>query len=143
MKEIGADLLVKTINGLVTGTLKETPQELTTDNWQLTTHFHHAPKISTETLRIDWNKNVDDVYNLIRGLSPYPAAFTLLNGKTLKIYKAKKEITKPSISVGEFETDKKTFLKFACSNGYISITELQLEGKKRMNVENFLKGYRF
>ena len=143
MKEIGADLLVKTINDLVTGTLKETPQELTTDNRQLTTYFHHAPKLSTETLRINWNKNVEEVYDLIRGLSPYPAAFTLLNGKTLKIYKAKKEITNPAIAAGEFETDKKTFLKFACSNGYISITELQLEGKKKLNVEEFLRGYHF
>lgn len=144
MKEIGADLLVRTVNGLGEGTLKETPQqEVSTHNSQLTTHLKHAPKLTTETSRIDWNKTVDEVYNLIRGLSPYPSAFTFLNGKTLKIYKAKKEIAQPTIAPGEFETDKKTFLKFVCNNGYISITELQLEGKKKMSVEEFLRGYRF
>ena len=144
MKETGADLLVKTVKGLTDGTLNETPQDkLATHNSQLTTHLKHAPKLSTETSKIDWSKPVDEIYNLIRGLSPYPAAFTLLNGKTLKIYKAKKEITKPSIATGDFETDKKSFLKFACTDGYIHITELQLEGKKKMGIEEFLRGYRF
>ncbi len=144
LKEIGADLLVKTVNGLAKETLKGMPQEcVITDNSQLTTHLQHAPKLSTETSKIDWNKSVDEVYNLIRGLSPYPAAFTLLNSKTLKIYNAKKEIIQHKITVGEFETDKRTFLKFACTNGYILITQLQLEGKKKMSVEEFLRGYRF
>ena len=144
MKEIGADLLVKTINGLADETLKEIPQaNFATSNGQPATHLKHAPKLSTETSKIDWNKNVDEVYDLIRGLSPYPGAFTILNGKTLKIYTAKKEIIQPEIESGKNKTDKKTFLKFACTNGYISITELQLEGKKRMDVESFLKGYRF
>jgi methionyl-tRNA formyltransferase len=144
MKEIGAGLLVKTVNRLADGTLKEiSQQELVTHNSQLPTQLKHAPKLSTETSKIDWNKTVDEVYNLVRGLSPYPAAFTLLNGKNVKIYKAKKEILQPVISPGEYHTDKKTFLKFACSNGYISLTELQMEGKKRMSVEDFLKGYRF
>ena len=136
MKEAGGDLVVKTVDGFAAGTLKETPQ-------QLTTNLKLAPKLSTETSKIAWNKTADEVYNLIRGLSPYPAAFTFLNGKTVKIYKAKKEITQPSIPAGEYETDKKTFLQFACTDGYISITELQLEGKKKMKVEDFLKGYRF
>lgn len=141
MKEIGGDLLVKTVDGLVAGTLKDTPQLWSDRDGQ--TVLKHAPKLSTETSKIAWNKTADEVYNLIRGLSPYPAAFTLLNGKTVKIYKAKKEITQPLIPAGEYETDKKTFLKFACTNGYISITELQLEGKKKMNVEDFLRGYHF
>ena len=144
MKEIGADLLVKTVKGLSEETLKDMPQEgLTTDNLQLATQLKHAPKLSTETSKINWNKSVDEVYNLIRGLSPYPAAFTLLNGKTLKIYKAKKEIIPIKVSEREYETDKKTFLKFACNNGYVSITELQLEGKKKMSVEEFLRGFKF
>ena len=141
MKEIGADLLVRTVKGLTENTLRESPQTWSDRDDQ--TMLQHATKLSTETSKINWNKNVDEVYDLIRGLSPYPAAFTFLNGKTLKIYKAKKEITQPSIAPGEFETDNKTFLKFACNNGYISITEIQLEGKKRMSVEEFLRGYRF
>lgn len=147
MKKIGADLLVKTVNGLVEGSVIETPQ---THHSQLTTHLKLAPKIFTEDCKINWDKDVDEVYNLVRGLSPYPAAFTLLNGKTLKIYKANKEITAPEIGAGEtclpagrFETDKKTFLKFACNNGYISISELQLEGKKKLPILEFLRGYHF
>lgn len=143
MKEIGADILVKTVKGIAEGTLKEIPQELSIINSQLSTELKHASKLSTETSKINWNKTVDEVYNLIRGLSPYPAAFTFLNGKTLKILKAKKEIHQPAIAAGDFETDKKIYLKFACNNGYISITELQLEGKKRMGIEEFLRGYRF
>ena len=141
IKETGADLLVKTVNGLAEGTVKETPQLWSDRVGQ--TRLKLAPKIFTEDCKINWANSVDEVYNLVRGLSPYHAAFTLLNSKTLKIYKANKEITPPTIGASEFETDKKTFLKFACSDGYISITELQLEGKKRMNVEDFLRGFKF
>ncbi|HUS00591.1 MAG TPA: methionyl-tRNA formyltransferase [Chitinophagaceae bacterium] len=147
MKEIGADLLVKTVNGLVEGTLKEIPQSWSDRdslprNFGGQTSLKHAPKIFTEDCKINWNKSVEEIYDLIRGLSPYPAAFTLLNGKTLKIYKAKKEFIQP-VSTVAYETDKKTFLKFACNNGYISITELQLEGKKKLYVQEFLRGYHF
>jgi methionyl-tRNA formyltransferase len=135
MKEVGAALLLKTVQGFVEGSLKETPQIQTADP-------KHAPKIFTETCKIDWNKSVDEVYNLIRGLAPYPAAFTFLEEKKLKIYKASKELSSTS-KAGEYKTDKKTNLQFACTDGYINILELQLEGKKKMNVEDFLRGYRF
>lgn len=139
MKEAGAALVVQTVQGLAAGTLKETPQAaLANGNDQLKT----APKIFTETCKIDWNKGVDDIFNLIRGLSPYPAAFTYLDGKLLKIHKAGKQLTTPSVSPGESETDGKTYLRFAAADGYIMITELQLEGKKRMGVEDFLRGYK-
>ena len=141
MKEIGAQLLVKTVKGLANESLKETPQnsEFGIQNPEL----KHAPRIFTETCKIDWNKSADDVFNLIRGLSPYPGAFTYLHGKQLKICKANKEIKEVSVAPGHFETDQKTFLRFACTNGYISIIELQLEGKKKMLTEDFLRGYRF
>jgi methionyl-tRNA formyltransferase len=139
MKEIGAQLLVKTIRGLAAGTLQEIPQihKQPTTNLKL----HHAPKIFTETCLLDWGKTVDEVYNLVRGLAPYPAAFTFLEGKKLKIYKAEKIKKQPAGR--PFETDKKTFLHFACSNGYIAVLDLQLEGKKRMNIASFLRGYHF
>ena len=146
MKIAGAALLVKTVQELADGTLKETPQvSLTTHNSPLTTHppLRHAPKIFTDTCKIDWTKSADEVYNLIRGLSPYPAAFSQFNGKVLKIYRGKKEKGIDVGSPGSFETDKKTFLKFACTDGYIYATDIQLEGKKRMSVEEFLRGYRF
>ncbi len=143
MKEIGAELLLKTVIGLSEGTLKETPQDQqSTINYQLST-LSHAPKIFTETCKIDWTKNAEDIYNLIRGLSPYPAAFTFLKDKKLKIYKAEKEITDANKNTGEISTDNKTYLKFSCNNGLISVKELQLEGKKKMNVEDFLRGNKF
>ena len=141
MKEVGAALLVKTVKGLADNSIKEAPQ-LSTINYQPST-FLHAPKIFTETCKIDWNKPVDEVYNLIRGLAPYPAAFTFLNGKKLKVYKVDKVNKVPAIATGQFETDHKTFLQFACSNGYIAVLELQLEGKKKMDIAAFLRGYHF
>lgn len=139
MKEAGAGLLLKTIEGISVGNLAETPQTLNIKHQTLL----HAPKLSAETCIINWNKNVNEVYNLIRGLSPYPTAFTTLEHKKLKIYKAEKSIKPVSGLAGSFETDKKTFLRFTCNDGYIDITELQLEGKKKMLIEDFLRGYRF
>ena len=159
MKTIGAALLVKTIRGLADHTLTEKPQSsivsrrpsventailpqhspLMTDDPRL----KHAPKIFTETCKIDWRKPVDDIHNLIRGLSPFPAAFTFLKDKSLKIYKSKKEPASPSVEAGEYVTDNRTFLKFAATNGYIHVLEIQLEGKRKMMVDEFLRGYRF
>lgn len=136
MKEIGAKLLVKTVEGLAQGSLKEIPQTVSADT-------QHAPKIFTETCKINWHQPAAAIHNLIRGLSPYPGAFTYLNDKMLKIFKSKKEITAHQQQPGDIDTDKKNYLKFACSDGYIHILELQLEGKKKMPVEEFLKGYRF
>lgn len=142
MKEIGAELLVKTIKGLADGSLTETPQN--TKHETQNTKLLYAPKIFSETCRVDWKKPVDEVYNLIRGLAPYPTAFTTLQGKILKIYKAERiDGLGSSIVAGNFETDQKTYLRFACNNGYISIIELQLEGKKKMLTTDFLRGYRF
>ncbi len=143
MKAIGAELLLKTVEGLADQTIQEVPQQPTVSGHPST--FQHAPKIFTETCKIDWNKTVQEIYNLIRGLSPFPAAFTTLDGKTLKIFRASKENFSSSQkeSTGQFQTNKKTFLKFAAADGYINILELQLEGKKKMLVEDFLRGYRF
>jgi len=154
MKEVGARLLVDTVRGLIDGTLKETPQSaiensdpsLTLDDSRLTawqSPLKHAPKITTETCQIDWQRTTDEIHNLIRGLSPYPAAFTELGDKTLKVFRSEKEHAPPTSRPGRWETDRKTYLKFACLDGYIHVKDVQLEGKKRMSVEDFLRGYRF
>ena len=135
----GAGLLGKTVKALAHGTLQEKPQDSITDE----SSIKHAPKIFTETCKIDWNKPVAEVYNLIRGLSPHPAAFTFFDGKTLKIFKALKKETAPAHQPGEWDTDQKSYLRFACTDGYIDVLELQLEGKKKMHTEDFLRGYRF
>lgn len=140
MKAIGAQLLLKTIKGLANGSIKERPQSFI--HHQLST-VKHAPKIFTDTCEIDFTKTVEDVYNLIRGLAPYPTAFTFLGGKKLKVYRAEKITQPPAVKPGEFETDEKTYLQFACNDGYIKLLELQLEGKKKMLTTDFLRGYRF
>ena len=139
MKEAGAQLLLKTVQGIADGSLHEVPQLIIT-NTQLP--IPHAPKIFTETCHIDWNKTADEIYNLIRGLSPFPTAYTLLQNKMLKIYSCTKEYSDNDTEIGTYKTDGKTFLKFRCSNGFIHITDMQLEGKKRMKVEDFLRGFR-
>jgi methionyl-tRNA formyltransferase len=141
MKEIGANVLVTTIKGIEDGSLQETDQSVAIEQFQ--GELRHAPKLFTDTCTIDWNKSTDEIHNLVRGLSPYPGAITKLNGKILKIYKSSKEITMPSHAAGERDTDGKTYLKFACTDGYIYATEIQLEGKKRIGIEDFLRGYRF
>lgn len=140
MKEVGAKLLVKTVEGLMNNTLVEKPQSSVASSESAV--LKHAPKIFTETCKINFSKTVEEVHNLIRGLSPFPGAFTTLHDKMLKIYRSKKEITTQRLPA-EFVTDGKTFLKFACSDGYIHLLEIQLEGKKRMLIEDFLRGYRF
>lgn len=141
MKEVGANLLVQTMKGIQDGTLKEVNQSEVKDVAE--SQLKHAPKIFTETCRIDWNKPCKDIHNLIRGLSPYPGAITSLDGKMLKIFRSSKEITTPDCNPGEYITDEKTYLKFACTDGYILLTELQMEGKKRIHINEFLRGYRF
>ncbi len=140
MMEIGADLLLQTVNELVNGNLREVAQIHASGI--APGALHHAPKIFTENCEIKWQKNVDEIYNLVRGLSPYPAAFTFLGGKKLKIFSTKKEYTTTTENPGEMVTDNKTFLKFACANGYIQVTELQLEGKKKLAIKDFLRGWR-
>ncbi len=138
MKETGAKLLVKTVKGLADGTLKETPQSPGTGSGPL----KQAPKLHTDNCRINWSDTVDAVHNLIRGLSPYPGAFTIINEKMFKIFRTKKEVMFPTHTEGDYETDGKTFLKFACANGYLHLLEVQMEGKKKMMIEEFLRGFR-
>ncbi|MGN6265427.1 MAG: methionyl-tRNA formyltransferase [Ginsengibacter sp.] len=135
MKSVGAAILLKTIQQLLNGSLHEHPQHHTTS-------LHPAPKIFSKDCKINWDQNVDDVFNFIRGLSPYPAAFTFLQGKKLKIFSGEKQQQAGLKSAGDYVTDNKSYLKFAAKDGYISIKELQLEGKKRMDVVDFLRGWR-
>ncbi|SDD86672.1 methionyl-tRNA formyltransferase [Niabella drilacis] len=136
MKDIGANLLVATVEGLANGSLTEIPQPGAAA-------LRHAPKIFTETCLIDFSQPVEKVYDLVRGLSPYPGAFTFLNQKKLKIFKASVRKAATDQQPGTFQTDAKTYLSFVCTNGFLDLKELQLEGKKRMAVEDFLRGYQF
>ena len=134
----GAETLIKTIEGLRNNTIKPIPQE----DFNVE-QLKHAPKIFKEDCLIDWNNSTEKIYNLIRGLSPYPTAFTYLHGKVLKVYEAEKEIQSHQKESGTYETDGKTYLKFATNDGFINLKMIQIEGKKRMEINEFLKGYRF
>jgi methionyl-tRNA formyltransferase len=135
----GGKLVLGTLQEYCSGTLKGKPQAFNSDANDLKL----APKLTSENCKINWDQPGKKIYNHIRGLSPYPASFTSWNDKLLKIYKSHfvKETTEHS--PGEFKTDGKTFLKFAASDGWIEVLDLQLEGKKRMPVDAFLRGFRF
>jgi len=135
MKVVGAQLLVKTLQELANGTLKASPQQLIADT-------KHAPKLFKADCEINWNNTAEQIHNQIRGLSPYPTAYTVLGDKTLKIFSAEIEQGKPEIHPGTFSTDHKNYLKFAATNGYLLLKEVQLEGKKKMGIDEFLRGVR-
>lgn len=137
LMEAGAALLVATVKGLAQGTIREQPQQ-SFDIHEL----KHAPKIFKEDMRIDWNKPVRKILDQIRGLAPYPAAFTDLQGKSLKVYAAHTEPAPAAKDSAVYETDGKTYLRFAAADGWIYVDDLQLEGKKRMGVAEFLRGFR-
>ena len=106
-----------------------------------------APKIFKETCLINWNQSVKQIYDFIRGLSPYPAArTTLVNAKNeeveIKIFETTKEMRSVNCAPGTVETDGKTYIKIAACDGYIQIISLQQSGKKRLNVEDFLRGFK-
>ncbi len=107
----------------------------------------HAPKIFKETCKLNWNNDVVKIYNLVRGLSPYPTAYTNLNNKNsslqlVKIYSATFEKTEHNKLNGELTSDNKTNLKVYCKNGILTVCSLQLQGKKQMSVEDFLRGFK-
>jgi len=140
MMVLGANLLVKTLTGLINNTLVEKDQEaIINEDPSL---LKHAPKIFTETCTVDWHNTADSIFNLIRGLSPFPGALTKLDDKILKIFESAKEICSHANKIGSVSTDSKTYLKFASADGYIHVLDLQLEGKKRMKVADFLRGYK-
>ena len=135
MMEVGAKTLVTTLKGLIDHTIHATPQkeEIT---------LHHAPKIFTKDCSIDWSKPVVQVHNLIRGLAPFPGALTKVEGKIVKLFSTTIVQETPKESIGSFVTDGKTYARFACQDGYIQLNDIQWEGKKRMPIADFLRGYK-
>ncbi len=140
----GSELVLKTVQAIENNSAPQTAQENILKN---SSELKHAPKIFKEDCKIDWTKSAEKIHNLIRGLSPYPAAWTELvdNNKNqiVKIYKTEKEIATHQNTIGLIETDNKTYIKVSVKNGSLYIKELQLSGKKKMMVEEFLRGYRF
>lgn len=133
LSEAGAETVLETVNMIESGNfvLREQNNELATP----------APKVTPETGRIDFNKPAEEIHNLVRGLSPAPCAYFFHKDKKIKIYKSK-VIEKENTSPGKINQEKKN-LFIECGNDVLEILELQLEGRKRMNAEEFLRGFRF
>jgi methionyl-tRNA formyltransferase len=131
---IGAELVVRTVEAISKNEVNPSVQDESKA-------LHHAPKIFKETCKIDWSQSAESIHNLVRGLSPYPAAWTEFQDKTCKIFKTAFEATNLSDKkAGEWKSDGKTYLKFQTGNGTLNVLELQLEGKKRMKIDELLRG---
>ena len=138
LMEMGAKLIVKTVTAIGTGDVPSRPQPAAST--------HPAPKIFKEDCRISWQAPCETVNNLIRGLSPYPGAWTTLNvagakPASIKIFRAR-PADNDTLTPGAISTDGKKELRAGTASGDIYITEVQLAGKKRMHTEDFLKGFR-
>lgn len=137
LMEEGGKLLVATVKGLAEGSLQGVPQDAVAE-----TAIKHAPKIFKEDTLINWAKTTKEIHNLVRGMSPIPGAYTMLQGKTFKIYKSHYEQDTTAKEPASFDTDGKSYLRFAAADGWLYADEVQAEGKKRMNIGDFLRGFR-
>lgn len=143
LMSLSGDLAQKTVDSILNGTVKSTPQsEFSTDE-----PLRPAPKIFKETCRIDWTKGLDEIYNFVRGLSPYPGAWAFLESDSaqqeIKIFGAQKIVASHNYKVGTILSDGRKTMDVAVKGGMLRITELQLAGKKRMPVSAFLNGFKF
>jgi len=134
MMMLGADTVLKTVQAIETATAPDMPQ----DDMQAS----HAPKIFHETCAINFDQSTAQVHNFVRGLSPFPAAWTTLDGLELKVLRTEMEPSPHSYPAGQLLSDGRSFLKFSTKDGFVKVLELQLQGRKRMLVKDFLNGYK-
>lgn len=132
----GAVLVLKTVKTIEKGDVQAIPQKHIGD-------LKHAPKIFKEDCLLDFTQTAESVRNKIRGLSPYPGAYTYLDGKVLKIFAAQVLEQNAQLPAGTFHSDGKSYIHIACSDCMLSLLDIQLEGKKRLQTEEFLRGYRW
>ena len=133
---LGSQLVLKTVEAISADQVQPSVQDESKA-------LHHAPKLFKETCQVDWNEPAVKIHNLVRGLSPYPAAWTIWENKTCKLIKtAVKPGRITQKLAGEYETDGKTYLRFQTGDGILEVLELQLEGKKRMKIDELLRGYK-
>ena len=140
---LGGKLVLETVDAILNGTVKPIPQE----EMAVVGELRPAPKIFKETCRIDWNQPVKKIYDFIRGLSPYPAAWSELiasekaESVVVKIFESEKVYESHQLAAGTIVTDGKKFMKVAVPDGFVSILSLQLPGKKRLKTDELLRGY--
>ena len=141
---LGGKLVLETVDAILNGTVKPISQE----EMAVVGELRPAPKIFKETCRIDWNQPVKKIYDFIRGLSPYPAAWSELiasekaESVVVKIFESEKVYESHQLAAGTIVTDGKKFMKVAVPDGFVSILSLQLPGKKRLKTDELLRGYR-
>jgi methionyl-tRNA formyltransferase len=133
----GGALVVKTAKAIESGDIHPVPQ-------QEIASLKSAPKLERSTGEVHWSRSGREIVNLVRGMYPFPGAHTVFQGKNCKLMAVEfhPEII-PDLGVGVWDTDQKTFLRVGCNDGYISILEWQMEGKKRLKIDEFLRGYNF
>jgi methionyl-tRNA formyltransferase len=129
----GAQLVLKTVEKIERNDIKTSAQPT---NEELIA----APKIFKETCQIDWRREAGEIKNFVRGLSPYPGAWTNVGGKQCKIFRIGLFQGESNLSIGEFKTDQKSFVHVGCKDGTISLVDFQLEGKRKMNISDFFRG---
>ncbi len=137
---IGAQLVKKTVELIIAGKAQGMPQPHLED-------MKPAPKIFKDTCRINWNMPAEDLYNFVRGLSPYPAAWTELVSPSnevigLKVFEAEAELKVHDEMGGKIVSDHKNYMKVTTSDGYLKLLSVQLAGKKRMSTEELLRGFK-
>ena len=142
LMQLGAQLVIKTVDAIANDQIRPVDQETLITN---ESDLKPAPKISNETCEIHWNKTTDDIYNLIRGLSPFPGAWTVLQTNKgepfhCKLFESKKIIEAHCLPPGAIDSSDKKYLKIATSDGFIQVISIQQAGKKRMSIEDFLRG---
>lgn len=141
---LGGKLVIETVDAIINGTVKTIPQE----EMAVVGKLRPAPKIFKDTCRIDWNNTVKKIYDHVRGLSPYPAAWTELHQpdaemlSPVKIYRTEKIAMAHTYRPGSIKTDGKTYLHVAVADGFMDIKSLQLPGKKRLSAEELLRGFK-
>jgi methionyl-tRNA formyltransferase len=135
LMKTGAELVVKTVAAIQEGNYQTTLQQEQSD-------LKSAPKIFRETCEINWDKPAEQVRNLIRGLAPYPAAWTTINGKSAKIFKSSVTGDIDDASAGTIATDNKKYIHVKTADRWLAIEEIQIEGKKKMAVEELLRGFK-
>lgn len=134
MMELGAATIVDTVKLLEDGQPTFTPQDEAL--------VSKAPKIFHETCEIDWSASTDQIYDFIRGLSPYPGAWTTIDGKEVKIYWADRDTVEHDENPGQIVSDGKRYLRIASKDGYLFLKDIKMQGKRKMDIQSFLNGYK-
>lgn len=134
MMHIGAQTLSHTVALILEGKAKA--------QMQLDTEATHAPKLSREIAKIDWQQNTKNIHDFVRGMSPYPCAWTLFRDKPLKIFLGKGEESNSNVEFGKYEELADGQLRYRTLDGWYYPKSVQWEGKKRMNIEDFMRGMR-